>query len=182
MMKKNLAGIHFRLTLLVIDLILKASEWNLFFSSKYIVLSISNDISLLFLILKTTVSVPTKRALCTHPLPLLLSHLIWMYVWIPKFIFMWHLFLFLGKATLLGAWCTVIITDGLFQFIMTGKNNNESCKQEQALQFLYKFPSACQFKKQLSALAPHQKCKAALRLDCNSTSNRGRAKLAGCRA
>lgn len=139
-------------------------------------------VSVYFLTLKTTVNIPTKWVLCTHPLLLLLSYLIWMYMWIPKFIFMWHLFLFLGRATLLGARCTVIITDGLFQFIMTGKNNNESCKQEQALQFLYKLPSACQFEKQLSSLAPHQKCKAALRLVYNSSSNRGRAKLARCRA
>lgn len=151
------------------------------FQANRLFLSVSNGISLQWLTLKTTVNIPTKRVLCTHPLLLLLSYLIWMYMWIPKFIFMWHLFLLPGKATLLGARCTVIITDGLFQSIMTGKNNNESCKQEQALQFLYKLPSACQFEKQLSALAPHQKCKAALGLDYNSTSNRGRAKLARCR-
>lgn len=101
-------------------------------------------------------------------------------MWIPKLIFMWHLFLFLVKAMLLSARRTVIITDGLFQFIMTGKNNNESCKQEQALHFLYKLLSDCQFEKQLRALvlAPRQKGKDVPRLDYNCISNVGRAKLA----
>lgn len=151
------------------------------FQGNRLFLSISNGISLLCLTLKTTVNIPTKRVLCTHPLLLLLSYLIWMYMWIPKFILCDICFCSQVKPRFWVAWCTVIITDGLFQFIMTGKNNNESCKQERALQFLYKLPSACQFEKQLSTLAPHQKCKAALRLDFNSTSNRGRAKLVRCR-
>jgi len=101
-----------------------------------------------------------------------------MYTWIPKLIFVWHLFLLPVKARVPSARCTVIITDSLFQLLMTGKNNNELCKQEQVLHFLEKLLSACQCEKQLRALAPHQKCKNALRLDYNSISCLGRAKLA----
>lgn len=79
---------------------------------------------------------------------------------------------------LLSARLTVILTDGLFQFIMIGKNNNESSEQEQALHFLYKLLNTCQFEKQLRALALRQKCKDALRLDYSSIFNLGREKLA----
>lgn len=94
----------------------------------------------------------------------------------PQTNFYRHFFLLLVRAMLLSARCAVIITDGIFQFIMTGKNNNESCKQEKALHFCYKLLGACQFEKQLRALA-RQKCTDALRLDYNSISNLGRAKL-----
>lgn len=97
-------------------------------------------------------------------------------MWIPKLIFIDIFFLLLVRAMLLSARRAVIVTDGLFQFIMTGKNNNESCKQEQTLHFCYKLLGACQFEKQLRALA-RQKCTDALRLDYNSISNLGRAKL-----
>lgn len=53
---------------------------------------------------------------------------------------------------------TGIITDGLLLFIVTVENNNESCKQEQAIHLLYKLLGACQFEKQGRTLAEVQAC------------------------
>lgn len=69
-----------------------------------------------------------------------------------------HSFLLLVKAVLLREKHTDIITDGLLLFIMTVENNNESCKQEQAIYLLYKLLCACQFEKQGRALAEMQAC------------------------